>query len=179
MNSETENGTTATPSFLELLLTTTETFQRTDLSFEKADPLPIIIALICIFLLLATCVSFVALCNPAGLDASRYGPYECMPYHVEDSSEPRLKLWKRLGSLRCSINSLPVESILPSTSTNFRKSLPDGPKRFGPHRVNKNVKIQRVSNLQIDTSKPESGSNERLTTAAINASRPAKARSQL
>ncbi|XP_067828520.1 uncharacterized protein C10orf105-like isoform X1 [Heptranchias perlo] len=105
MNSEAKNGTTATSSVLKLLLTTAETFQSPDTSGEKADLLPIIIALICIFLLLATCISFVALCDPAGLDASRYRPYECMPYHIEDSSEPRLKLWKRFGSLRRSINS--------------------------------------------------------------------------
>ncbi|XP_067828521.1 uncharacterized protein C10orf105-like isoform X2 [Heptranchias perlo] len=43
--------------------------------------------------------------DTSGLDASRYRPYECMPYHIEDSSEPRLKLWKRFGSLRRSINS--------------------------------------------------------------------------
>uniref|UniRef100_UPI00398F10C0 uncharacterized protein C10orf105-like n=1 Tax=Pristiophorus japonicus TaxID=55135 RepID=UPI00398F10C0 len=104
MNSETRNGTTPTPSVLKLLLTTVEALHRTDPSAEKADPLPIVIALICIFLLLATCVSFIALCNPAGLDASRYGPYECMPYHRADSSEPRLKLWKRLDSLRRSVS---------------------------------------------------------------------------
>ncbi|XP_078387177.1 uncharacterized protein C10orf105-like [Cetorhinus maximus] len=123
MNSETKNGTTAVPSILKLLLTTTETFQRTDASAEKGDPLPTIIALICIFLLLATCVSFVALCNPAGLDASRYGPYECMPYHIEDSSEPRLKLWKRLDSLRRSINSF-----------RWNRSLPQPPPAFTSHR---------------------------------------------
>ncbi|XP_051897561.1 uncharacterized protein C10orf105-like [Pristis pectinata] len=105
MTSETKNGTTIMPDVLKLLLTTTEALQRTEPSTETADPLPIIIALICIFLLLVTCVSFVTLCNPAGLDSSRYGPYECMPYHIEDASEPRLKLWKRLGSLRRSINS--------------------------------------------------------------------------
>ncbi|XP_060710081.1 uncharacterized protein C10orf105-like [Hemiscyllium ocellatum] len=119
MNSETENRTTVTQNILEFLLTTQETFQRTDPSVEKADPLPIIIALICIFLLLATCVSFVALCHPAGLDASRYGPYECMPYHVEDSSEPRLKLWKRLGSLRCSINSFRWNRPFPQPPQTF------------------------------------------------------------
>ncbi|XP_041032056.1 uncharacterized protein C10orf105-like [Carcharodon carcharias] len=123
MNSETKNGTTAVPSILNLLLTTAETFQRTDASVEKGDPLPTIIALICIFLLLATCVSFVALCNPAGLDASRYGPYECMPYHIEDSSEPRLKLWKRLDSLRRSINSF-----------RWNRSLPQPPQAFTSHR---------------------------------------------
>ncbi|XP_038638888.1 uncharacterized protein C10orf105-like [Scyliorhinus canicula] len=113
MNSEAKNGTITMPNITELLVTTTETLQRTDLSIQKGDPMPTIIALICIFLLLATCVSFVALCNPAGLDASRYGPYECMPYHMEDSSEPRLKLWKRLGSLRQSINSFRRNRSLP------------------------------------------------------------------
>ncbi|XP_072347537.1 uncharacterized protein C10orf105-like [Scyliorhinus torazame] len=119
MNSENKNGTTAIPNITELLLTTTETFQRTDPSAEKGDPMPTIIALICIFLLLATCVSFVALCNPAGLDASRYGPYECMPYHMEDSSEPRLKLWKRLGSLRRSLSSFRRNRPLPLPPQTF------------------------------------------------------------
>lgn len=102
MASETKNGTTV---LLKLLLTTTEAQGGIELPTGVADPLPTIIAVISIFLLLATCVSFVALCNPAGLDSSRYGPYECMPHHAEDASEPRLKLWKRLGSLRHSINS--------------------------------------------------------------------------
>uniref|UniRef100_V9L4U5 Uncharacterized protein n=1 Tax=Callorhinchus milii TaxID=7868 RepID=V9L4U5_CALMI len=101
MNSETRNGTF---SILNLLLATTETLQKSDTSIEKGDPLPIIIALMCIFLLLATCIIFIALCNPAGLDASRHGPHECMPYHIEDSSEPQLTLWKRFSSLRQSIN---------------------------------------------------------------------------
>ncbi|XP_078284559.1 uncharacterized protein C10orf105-like [Rhinoraja longicauda] len=105
MSSETKNGTTVLPDVLKLLLTTTEAQGRVEPPTGAADPLPTIIAVISIFLLLATCVSFVALCNPAGLDSTRYGPYECMPYHAEDASEPRLKLWKRLGSLRHSLNS--------------------------------------------------------------------------
>ncbi|XP_077115400.1 uncharacterized protein C10orf105 homolog isoform X1 [Ranitomeya variabilis] len=77
----------------------------TNIPMEFTDPLPIIISLVCIFLLLATCLIFVTLCKPAALDQSLYGPREFMPYHVEDASEPQLRLWKRLGSLRQSINS--------------------------------------------------------------------------
>ncbi|XP_053547999.1 uncharacterized protein C10orf105 homolog [Bombina bombina] len=77
----------------------------TDIASEVTDPLPIIISLVCIFLLLATCLIFVTLCKPAALDQSLYGPRECMPYHVEDATEPQLRLWKRLGSLRQSIRS--------------------------------------------------------------------------
>ncbi|KAG8435067.1 hypothetical protein GDO86_013143 [Hymenochirus boettgeri] len=68
-------------------------------------PLPIIISLVCMFLLLATCLVFMTLCKPDALDQSLYGPRECMPYHAENASEPQLKLWKRLGSLRHSIRS--------------------------------------------------------------------------
>ncbi|XP_013799172.2 uncharacterized protein C10orf105 homolog [Apteryx mantelli] len=99
------NGTSPAPTLLGFLVSTTTLELPSTVSPEKADPLPIIIALICIFLLLASCLVFVALCKPAALDGSRYGPRECMPYHVEDASEPQLRLWKRLGSLRCSIGS--------------------------------------------------------------------------
>ncbi|XP_005996173.1 uncharacterized protein C10orf105 [Latimeria chalumnae] len=105
MDTEHMNETTSVQSILKVLTTTTAALQNSDVESEKTDPLPIIIALICIFLLLATCVVFVTLCKPAALDESRYGPHECMPYHVEDASEPQLRLWKRLGSLRRSINS--------------------------------------------------------------------------
>ncbi|XP_010084785.1 PREDICTED: uncharacterized protein C10orf105 homolog [Pterocles gutturalis] len=72
---------------------------------EKADPLSVIIALVCIFLLLLTFLVFITLCKPAALDQSRSGSHECMPHHLADASEPQLRLWKRLGSLRCSINT--------------------------------------------------------------------------
>ncbi|XP_069096665.1 uncharacterized protein C10orf105 homolog [Pleurodeles waltl] len=103
----TTNVSTTTPSTLRFLSSTAEgiLLNHTKVGTEKADPLPIIIALICIFLLLATCLIFVALCKPAALDQSRYGPHECMPYHPEDPSEPQLRLWERLGSLRHSISS--------------------------------------------------------------------------
>ncbi|XP_007505696.1 uncharacterized protein C10orf105 homolog [Monodelphis domestica] len=72
---------------------------------EIPQSLSIIIALACIFLLLATFLLFVTLCKPAAMDPSRHGPHECMPYHPETPSEPQLRFWKRLGSLRQSIHS--------------------------------------------------------------------------
>ncbi|XP_063819496.1 uncharacterized protein C10orf105 homolog [Pseudophryne corroboree] len=103
-NNETLGGT---PIFV-LFNTTMENISinnTTKMPLDFTDPLPIIISLVCIFLLLATCLIFVTLCKPAALDQSLHGPREFMPYHVEDSSEPQLRLWKRLGSLRHSINS--------------------------------------------------------------------------
>lgn len=100
---ETLEGTT----FFEHFNTTTENISTntTTSLLDFTDPLPIIISLACIFLLIATCLVFMTLCKPAALDQSLYGPQEFMPYHVEDASEPQLRLWKRLGSLRQSINS--------------------------------------------------------------------------
>ncbi|XP_019363369.1 PREDICTED: uncharacterized protein C10orf105 homolog [Gavialis gangeticus] len=104
---EAGNETSPTLSILEFIATsaTNSVPLSSGPPVEKSDPLPIIIVLICIFLLLATCFIFVTLCKPAALDQSRYGTHECMPYHPEDASEPQLRLWKRLGSLRRSINS--------------------------------------------------------------------------
>uniref|UniRef100_A0A8C3XAD6 Chromosome 10 open reading frame 105 n=1 Tax=Cyanoderma ruficeps TaxID=181631 RepID=A0A8C3XAD6_9PASS len=72
---------------------------------EVTDWLPIIVGLVCIFLVLATLLVFVTLCKPAALGRSLSGPRECLPHHPVDASEPQLRLWKRLGSLRCSISS--------------------------------------------------------------------------
>ncbi|XP_062957834.1 uncharacterized protein C10orf105 homolog [Cynocephalus volans] len=72
---------------------------------EAADPLPVLIALACVFLLLATCLLFLTLCKPAALDPSRHRAHECMPHHPGSPSEPQLRLWKRLGSLRRSLHS--------------------------------------------------------------------------
>ncbi|KAF1655601.1 hypothetical protein FQA23_0004968, partial [Aptenodytes patagonicus] len=99
------NRTSPTPSLLGLLVSTTKLVPPITSSPEKADLLPVIIALVCIFLLLATFLIFVTLCKPAALDQSRSRPCECMPHHPVDASEPQLRLWKRLGSLRCSINT--------------------------------------------------------------------------
>ena len=38
---------------------------------EAVDPIPVLIALACIFLLLATCLLFMTLCKPRALDPSR------------------------------------------------------------------------------------------------------------
>ncbi|KAM6182450.1 uncharacterized protein C10orf105 homolog [Erethizon dorsatum] len=72
---------------------------------EAADPLPVLIALACIFLLLASCLLFLMLCKPAALDPSRRRERECLPHHLASPSEPQLRLWKRLGSLRRSLPS--------------------------------------------------------------------------
>ncbi|KAG8135307.1 hypothetical protein E2320_008335 [Naja naja] len=91
----------------ELLNATTElALLSSEPTEQNLDSLPIIIALICIFLLLTIGLLFVTLCKPAALDPSFHRPHECMPYHFEDATEPQLKLWKRLGSLRRSICSV-------------------------------------------------------------------------
>ncbi|KAM4636006.1 uncharacterized protein C10orf105 homolog [Discoglossus pictus] len=101
------NDTTTGAGFFAVFNTTLENvpLNVTEVASEVTDPLPIIISLVCIFLLLATCLIFVTLCKPSALDQSLYGPHECMPYHQDDATEPQLRLWKRLGSLRRSINS--------------------------------------------------------------------------
>ncbi|KFO69549.1 Uncharacterized protein C10orf105, partial [Cuculus canorus] len=99
------NGTSPTLPLLELLVPTTKSVPLSPASPEMADPLTIIVALVCIFLLLATFLIFVTICKLVAADQSRSGPCECMPHHPVDASEPQLRLWKRLGSLRCSINT--------------------------------------------------------------------------
>ncbi|XP_069720194.1 uncharacterized protein C10orf105 homolog [Phaenicophaeus curvirostris] len=99
------NGTSPTLPLLDLLVSTTKSVPPGTVSPEMTDPLPIIVALVCIFLLLATFLIFVTLCKLVAVDQSRSGPCECMPHHPVDASEPQLRLWKRLGSLRCSINT--------------------------------------------------------------------------
>ncbi|XP_012881094.1 PREDICTED: uncharacterized protein C10orf105 homolog [Dipodomys ordii] len=72
---------------------------------EMAGPVPVLIALACIFLLLASCLLFMTLCKPAALDPGHRQARECMPHHPASPSEPQLRLWKRLGSLRRSLHS--------------------------------------------------------------------------
>ncbi|XP_008834866.1 uncharacterized protein C10orf105 homolog [Nannospalax galili] len=72
---------------------------------EAIDPVPALIGLACIFLLLVSCLLFMMLCKPTALDPGRKRTQECMPHHPESPSEPRLRLWKRLGSLRRSLHS--------------------------------------------------------------------------
>nr|XP_036294105.1 uncharacterized protein C10orf105 homolog [Pipistrellus kuhlii] len=72
---------------------------------EAAAPLPVLITVACIFLLLAFCLLFLTLCKPAALDP-RPPARERMPHHPGSPSEPQLRLWTRLGSLRRSLHSL-------------------------------------------------------------------------
>uniref|UniRef100_A0A8D0BS20 Chromosome 10 open reading frame 105 n=1 Tax=Salvator merianae TaxID=96440 RepID=A0A8D0BS20_SALMN len=122
---ETANETSPTSSLVTFLNATTA---LVPLSSEpdggKPDSLPIIIALICIFLLLATCLVFATLCKPVALDQSFYGPHECMPYHPESASEPQLRLWKRLGSLRLSIHSVKRSRPISQTHETCSRKLP-------------------------------------------------------
>ncbi|KAM6329680.1 uncharacterized protein C10orf105 homolog [Podargus strigoides] len=99
------NRTSPTPPLLGLLVSTTKLVPPVTASSEKTDPLPIIITLGCIFLILATFLIFVTLYKLVVPDQSCPRPRECMPHHPVDASEPQLRLWKRLGSLRCSISS--------------------------------------------------------------------------
>lgn len=85
---------------------------------EAANTLPVLIALACIFFLLASCLLFMTLCKPTALDPSCQAR-ECMPHHPGSPSEPQLRLWKRLGSLRRSLHSFRRGRPVP------RCSLPD------------------------------------------------------
>ncbi|XP_030344461.1 uncharacterized protein C10orf105 homolog [Strigops habroptila] len=113
---DTGNGTSPTTPLLGLLVSTTELVPPSPASPKTADPLLVIVALVCIFLLLATFLIFVTLCKPAALDQSHWGPRECMPHHLADASEPQLRLWKRLGSLQCSINTFRRSQPVPQSS---------------------------------------------------------------
>ncbi|XP_072484370.1 uncharacterized protein C10orf105 homolog isoform X2 [Notamacropus eugenii] len=106
-----QNSPTLNPVFLINMTSTDLTSPSPLPPGEIPQPLSIIIALACIFLLLATFLLFVTLCKPAAMDPSRHSPHECMPYHPETPSEPQLRFWKRLGSLRQSIHSFRREGL--------------------------------------------------------------------
>ncbi|XP_071667729.1 uncharacterized protein C10orf105 homolog [Patagioenas fasciata] len=118
------NETSPTPPLLGLLISTTELLPPVSTSPEKTDLLPIIITLVCIFLLLVTFLIFVTLYKPAVLDQSLSGPREWMPHHPADASEPQLTLWKRLGSLRCSINTFRRSQLVSQTQLACPRSCP-------------------------------------------------------
>ncbi|XP_012859692.1 uncharacterized protein C10orf105 homolog [Echinops telfairi] len=88
---------------------------------EAGDFLPGLIALACIFLLLVSCLLFMIVCQPAALDPRRRR-CESMPHDPVSPSEPQLRLWKRLGSLRLSRHS-------------FRRGRPAAPRRPLPGRA--------------------------------------------
>ncbi|KAL2082874.1 hypothetical protein ACEWY4_020647 [Coilia grayii] len=103
------------PSNLSLLVNSTNPV----LPMGTHDPLSIIIIALCLFLLFGGCVAFLAVfCSgdPAegGCEAG-CGPGEGLPCGTPTSSEPQLKLWKRLGSMRRSMSS---------SSSSVRRSAP-------------------------------------------------------
>ena len=83
------------------------------------DPLPIIIITLCLFLLFGGCVAFLAVCcstdPPEGGCEVGCGPAEGLSCGTPLSSEPQLKLWKRLGSMRRSVSSSSSSSVRRST----------------------------------------------------------------
>ncbi|KAG5831379.1 uncharacterized protein C10orf105-like [Anguilla anguilla] len=71
-------------------------------------PLPTIIVVLCLFLLFAGCTTFLAICRPSarsGDSEGGCGPSDPLPCSPALSSEPQLRLWKRLGSVRRSFTS--------------------------------------------------------------------------
>ncbi|KAJ8418084.1 hypothetical protein AAFF_G00137930 [Aldrovandia affinis] len=71
-------------------------------------PLPTIIVVLCLFLLFASCAAFMAVCRTSaqsGDPEGGCGPGEPLPCSPALSSEPQLRLWKRLGSVRRSFTS--------------------------------------------------------------------------
>uniref|UniRef100_UPI00358E7C63 uncharacterized protein C10orf105 homolog n=1 Tax=Myxine glutinosa TaxID=7769 RepID=UPI00358E7C63 len=72
---------------------------------QANDPLPIIVAVIGIFLVIASCIVFMALCRPRGLDMVRHSR-DPLPHDPTNSSEPQLTIWQRLGSIRYSFSSI-------------------------------------------------------------------------
>lgn len=79
---------------------------------DLQHPLPtIIIIIVCLFVLFGGCVIFLAVgCSPGGswgVDGD-CGPADGLSCEQTLSSEPQLKLWKRLGSMRQSSSSTPA-----------------------------------------------------------------------
>nr|XP_012429838.4 uncharacterized protein C10orf105 homolog [Taeniopygia guttata] len=100
------NGTSQTPPLL------LEPVPPSATSPEVRDWLPIIVGLVCIFLVLATLLTFVTLCKVVALGRSLSSPQERLPHHPVDANQPQLRLWRRLGSLRCSISSFRRSQLL-------------------------------------------------------------------
>ncbi|XP_016154795.1 PREDICTED: uncharacterized protein C10orf105 homolog [Ficedula albicollis] len=107
------NGTSPTPPLLGL--PTTELLPPSAAPPQGTDWLPITVGVTCIFLLLATLLVFVTLCKPAAQGWSLSGRQERLPHLPVDASEPQLRLWKRLGSLRCSSSSFRRSQLVPQS----------------------------------------------------------------
>ncbi|XP_048863833.1 uncharacterized protein C10orf105-like [Brienomyrus brachyistius] len=73
-----------------------------------SPPLPTIIVVFCLFILFVSCTTFLAVCRPStevGLPHGGCGLGEPLPCSPSPPSEPQLRLWKRLGSMRRSLTS--------------------------------------------------------------------------
>ncbi|XP_061084901.1 uncharacterized protein C10orf105-like [Conger conger] len=81
-------------------------------------PLLSIIIVLCLFLLFAGCATFMAVCRPSARGGGPQGG--CGAGTPALSSEPQLRLWKRLGSVRRSFSS------------SFRRPPPRRAERDGP-----------------------------------------------
>ncbi|XP_036402413.1 uncharacterized protein C10orf105-like [Megalops cyprinoides] len=80
----------------------------TSLPAAERDPMPTIIVVLCLFVLFASCAAFLATCMPSaqsGDAEAGSGPGASLPCSPALSSEPQLRLWKRLGSVRRSLTS--------------------------------------------------------------------------
>ncbi|XP_026651635.2 uncharacterized protein C10orf105 homolog isoform X2 [Zonotrichia albicollis] len=115
-----DNRTSPTPPLLGLLepVPPSATFP------EGTDWLPTIVGLICIFLVLATLLTLVTLCHLRALGRSPWGPHEWLPQHPVDASQPQLRLWKRLGSLRSSISSFRRSQMVSQSTLACPRSFP-------------------------------------------------------
>uniref|UniRef100_A0A3B1IDS6 Si:ch211-106f21.1 n=1 Tax=Astyanax mexicanus TaxID=7994 RepID=A0A3B1IDS6_ASTMX len=99
--------------------------------FTLHHPLPTIIVTLCLFLLFGGCVSLLALCcssrRSEELDGGGCGPGDVLYCGRSLPSEPQLKLWKRLGSVRRSFSSAASFRRPPPPSASTRDSRPNCP----------------------------------------------------
>uniref|UniRef100_A0AAY4DSQ4 Uncharacterized protein n=1 Tax=Denticeps clupeoides TaxID=299321 RepID=A0AAY4DSQ4_9TELE len=79
---------------------TLSTLPSTMIPATPHNPLTTIIIAFCILMLLGAVAAFLILCRGADPFDSDCAPAELFPCGETLSSEPQLKLWKRLGSVR-------------------------------------------------------------------------------
>lgn len=88
-------------------LTTTTISQSPSYSSDSYNPELTIMVVLGLSLLLAGLAAFLAVCRPSEQDGdseASCGPGESLTHGRSRSSEPQLKVWKRLGSYRRSYN---------------------------------------------------------------------------
>lgn len=135
-------------------LTTTNTSptisQPPSYSSDDYDPEFTIMVVLGLSLLLAGLAAFLAVCRPSEQDGdseASCGPGESLTHGRSRSSEPQLKVWKRLGSYRRSYN------------LSFRRP---------PHRRPHEREITHVSqSLAQQTPQPEASTEPHLTMPCL------------